>query len=82
MLKLAQLLKNDAITEEMILKTESDINHEVFDLNEITQISDLLSSKKRSTFGLTAWLYGLAKVHKDETPILPVYHFRVAHMRN
>ena len=42
------------------------------DKNKRDEISDQLYSKMRSTGGQPARLYGLAKVHKAETPLRPV----------
>ena len=41
-------------------------------MNKRDEISDQLCSKMRSRGGQPARLYGLAKVHKDETPLRPV----------
>ena len=41
-------------------------------MNERNEISDHLYSKMRSTGGRPARSYGLAKVHKAETPLRPV----------
>ena len=41
-------------------------------MNKRDEIIDRLYSKMSSTGGQTARLYGLAKVHKDETPLRPV----------
>ena len=41
-------------------------------MNKRDEISDELYSKMRSTGGQPARLYGLAKVHKDETPLRTV----------
>ena len=41
-------------------------------MNKRDEISDQLYSKMRSTVGQPARLYGLAKVHKAETPLRPV----------
>ena len=44
-------------------------------MNKRDELSDQLYSKMRSTGGQPALLYGLAKVHKNETPIRPVISF-------
>ena len=41
-------------------------------MNERNEISDHLYSKMRSTGGRPARSYGLARVHKAETPLRPV----------
>ena len=68
LLQSAQFLKKDATTDEVILKIEKELNKELLAMNKRDEISDQLYSKMRSTGGQPARLYGLAKVHKDETP--------------
>ena len=68
----AQFVKKDATTDEVILKIEKDFNKELLAMNKRVEISDQLYSKMRSTRWQPARLYGLAKVHKDETPLRPV----------
>ena len=65
-------MKKDATTDEVILKIEKELNKELLAMNKRDEISDQLYSKMRSTGGQPARLYGLAKVHKDETPLRPV----------
>ena len=72
LLQSAQFVKKDATTDEMILKIEKELNKELIAMNKRDEISDQLYSKMRSTGGQPAGLYGLAKVHKDETPLRPV----------
>ena len=67
LLQSAQFVKKDATTDEVILKIEKDLNKELLAMNKRYEISDQLYSKMRSRVG-----YGLAKVHKDETPLRPV----------
>ena len=68
LLQSAQFVKKDASTDEVILKIEKEINKELLAMNKRDEISDQLYSKRRSTGGQP----GLAKVHKDETPLRPV----------
>ena len=72
LLQSAQFVKKDATTDEVILKIEKELNKELLAMNKRDEISDQLYSKIRSTGGQPARLYGLAKVHKDETPLRPV----------
>ena len=72
LLQSAQFVKKDATTDEVILKIEKELIKKVLDMNKRDEISDQLYSKMRSTGGQPARLYGLAKVHKDETPLRPV----------
>ena len=64
--------KKDATTDEVILKIEKELNKELLAMNKREQISEQLYSKMRSTGGQPGHLYGLAKVHKVETPLRPV----------
>ena len=68
----AQFVKKDATTDEVILKIEKELNKKFLAMNKRGEISDQLYSKMRSTGGQPARLYGLAKVHKAETPLRPV----------
>ena len=72
LLQSAQFVKKDATTDEVILKIEKELNKELLAMDKRDEISDQLYSKMRSTGGQPARLYGLAKVHKDETPLRPV----------
>ena len=65
-------MKKDATTDEVILKIERELNKKVLAMNKRGEISDQLYSKMRSTGGQPACLYGLAKLHKVETPLRPV----------
>ena len=72
LLQSAQFVKKDATTDEVILKIEKEPNKKFLAMNKRGEISDQLYSKMRSTGGQPARLYGLAKVHKAETPLRPV----------
>ena len=65
-------MKKDATTDEVILKIEKEHNKELLAMNKRDKMKDQLYSKMRSKGGQPARLYGLAKVHKDETPLRPV----------
>ena len=47
----AQFVKEDATTDEVMLKTEKEFNKELLAMNERDEISDQLYSKLRSTGG-------------------------------
>ena len=72
LLQSAQFVKKDATTDGVLLKVEKELNKKLLAMNKRDEISDQLFSKMRSTGGQPARLYGLAKVHKDETPLRPV----------
>ena len=61
-------MKKDATTDEVILKTEKELNKALLAMDKRHEISDQIYSKMRSTGGQRTRLYGLAKVHKDEIP--------------
>ena len=60
--------KSDAI----VLRIERDINKELLAMRKEDEISENLYTRMRSTGGQPAGLYGLAKVHKKNTPLRPV----------
>ena len=72
LLQSAPFVTKDAITDEVILKIEKELNKELIAMNKGDEISDQLCSKVRSTGGQPARLYGLAKVHKAETSLRSV----------
>ena len=72
LLQFAQFEKKDATTDEVILKIEKELNKELPAMNKRDEIGDQLYSKMRSKGGQPARLYGLAKLHKAETPLRPV----------
>ena len=51
LLQSAQFVKEDATTDEVILKTENELNKELLAMNKRDVISDQLYSKMRSTGG-------------------------------
>ena len=51
LLQSAQFVKKDATTEEVILKTEKELNKEYLAMNKKDEISDQLYSKMRSIGG-------------------------------
>ena len=75
LLESAQFVEKDANTDEVILKIEKELNKKLLTTIKRDEISDQLYSKIRSAGGgggQTTCLYGLAKVHKAETPVRPV----------
>ena len=60
--------KSDAI----VLKIERDINKELLAIGKEDEISENLYTRMRFTGGQPTGLYGLAKVHKENTPLRPV----------
>ena len=72
LLQSAQIVKKDATTDEVILRIEKELNKKLIAMNKKDEISDQFFSKMRSTGGQPARSYGLATVHKTETPLRPV----------
>ena len=58
--------------KDPILKEEERINGELKKLLEGGQIEDDLYKKLRSTGAKPARIYGLAKIHKVDTPLRPI----------
>ena len=56
----------------MIMKIEKDINKELIAMKKKDEISEALYTRLRSTGAQPARLYGLAKVHKQGTSLLPI----------
>ena len=71
-LQAEQFSERKNLTDSVIMKIEKDINKELLAMKKKDEIIDQLYSKMRSTGGQPARLYGLANVHKDETPLRPV----------
>ena len=76
--KLADLLQAEQFSERknladsVIMKNEKDINKELLAIKKKDEISEALYTRLRSTGAQPARLYGLAKVHKQGTPLRPV----------
>ena len=62
----------------MIIKVLKDINKELLATKEKNEISYALYTRLRSTEAQPARLYGLAKVHKQGTPLRPVLFLPVS----
>ena len=67
-----QFSKSKGTSDAIVLKIEIDINKELLAMRKKDEISESLYTKMRSTGGQPARLYGLAKVHKVNTPLRPV----------
>ena len=64
-----QFSKSKGTSDAIVLKIERDINKELLAMRKKDEISEGLYTRMRSTGGQPARLYGLAKVHKVNTPI-------------
>ena len=58
--------------DAIVLKIEGDINRKLLVMRKKDEISESLYTRMRSTGGQPATLYGLAKLHKVNTPLKPV----------
>ena len=67
-----QFQKIDGAKDELVIKNEKQINNSLQQLMKQGKISDKIYQRLRSTGSQPASLYGLAKVHKKETPLRPV----------
>ena len=64
-----QLIERKNLTDSVIIKIEKDINREFLDMKKKDEISEALYARLRSTGAQPARQYGLAKVHKQGTPL-------------
>ena len=60
------------LTDSVIMKNEKDINKELLAMKEKDEMNEALYTRLRSTGAQPARMYGLAKVHKQDTPLRPV----------
>ena len=67
-----QVSERKNLTDSVIMKIEKDINKELLAMQKKDEISEAMYNRLRSTRALPARLYGLAKVHKQGTPLRPV----------
>ena len=67
-----QFSKSKGTGDAIVLKIERDINKELLAMRKKDETSESLYTRMRSTGGQPARLYGLAKVHKVNTPLRPV----------
>ena len=62
------------LTDSVIIKIKKDISKELLAWKKKDEISEALYTRLRSTGAQPARLYGLAKVHKQGTPLRPVLY--------
>ena len=67
-----QFQKIEVAKDEIVIKNEKQINNSLQNLMKQGKISDKIYQGLRSTGSQPARLYGLAKVHKKDTPLRPV----------
>ena len=67
-----QFQKIDGAKKELLIKNEKQINNSLQPLMKQGKISDKIYQRLRSTGSQLARHYGLAKVHKKDTPLRPV----------
>ena len=67
-----QFSERKNLTDSVIMKIEKDINKELLSMKKKDEISESMYNRLRSTGAQPARLYGLAKVHKQGTPLRPV----------
>ena len=67
-----QFSKSKGTSDVIVSKIERDINKKLLAMRKKDEISESLYTRMRSTVGQPARLYGLAKVHKVNTPLRPV----------
>ena len=72
LLQAEQCSERKNLTDSVIVKIEKDINKELLAEKKKDEISEALNTRLRSTGAQPARLYGLAKVHKQGTPLRPV----------
>ena len=69
----SQLSESKGKSDAIIPKIERDINKELLGMRKKDEISENHYTRTRSTGGQPARLYGLVNVHKENTPIRPVF---------
>ena len=67
-----QFSEKRAMFNSIVLKVEKVINKELLAMPKKDKISEILYNKLRSKGEQSAQLYGLAKVHKVDTPFIPL----------
>ena len=73
LLQAEQFSERKNLTDSVIMKIEKDISKELLAMKKKDEISEALYTRLRSTGALPARLDGLAKVHKQGTPLRPVF---------
>ena len=72
LLQAEQFSERKNLTDSVIMKIEKDINKDLLAMKKKDEISEGMYNRLRSTGAQPARLYGLAKVHKQGTPLRPV----------
>ena len=72
LLQAEQFSERKNLTDSVIMKIEKDISNELLAMKKKDEISEAMYNMLRSTGAQPARLYGLAKVHKQGTPLRPV----------
>ena len=72
LLQAEQFSERKNLTDSVIMKIEKDISKELLAMKKKVRISEALYTRFRSTGAQPARLYGLAKVHKQGTPLRTV----------
>ena len=72
LLQAEQFSERKNLTDSVIMKIEKDINKKLLAMQKRDEISEAMYNRLRSTGVQPARLYGLAKVHKQGTPLRPV----------
>ena len=72
LLQAEQFSERKNLTDSVIMKIEKDINKELLAMKKKDEISEAIYNRLKSTGVQPARLYGLAKVHKQGTPLRPV----------
>ena len=75
-----QFSERKNLTDSVIMKIEKQINKELPAMKKKDEISEAMYTRLRSTRAQPARLYGLAKVHKQCTPLRPVLSLPGTHM--
>ena len=72
LLEAEQFSERKNLTDSVIIKIQKDISKKLLPMKKKDETSEVLYSRLRSTGAQPSSLYGLAKVHKQGTPIRPV----------
>ena len=72
LLQAEQFSERQNLTDSKVMRIEKDIKKELLAMKNKDEISEALYTRLRSTGAQPARLYGLAKVHKQGTPLRPV----------
>ena len=72
LLQAEQFSERKNLTDSVIMKIEKDINKKLLAMKKKDEIIKAMYNSLRSTGAQPAGLYGLAKIHKQGTPLRPV----------